>query len=113
MGIFLIGGAILQEIFHRLLHERHDFLRIVNGSFRNPPANLPHEIVRCADADITGKEHHFQVFQKIFVNLCIADDYAFDILYQTLLGLCQALFDFVKKSHIHSSEHAIIYSIVP
>ena len=85
----------------------------MNYPFRDAPANLAHQIIRSTDTDITGKEYHFQIFQEILINLGIADDYAFNILNQTLLGLCETSFDFIKKSHAHSSEHTIIYSIVP
>ena len=91
--------VILQKFFHCLFHERHDFVRIVDRAFGNTAADLPHQEIRRADTDIPGKKYHFQVFQEVLVNRCIADDNALYILDQRLFCLCQPFANFIKKSH--------------
>ena len=100
VAIFLIDGVILQKLHHRLFHERHDFIGMMDGALGDAAANLSHQVVGGTHTDVAGEEHHFQIFQKLFIDGGIADDYALDIADEALLGLGESFFNFVKKSHM-------------
>ena len=98
--ILLIDGIILQKLLHSLFHEGHDFIGIVDRAFGDTAADLSHQVVRGAHADVSGEQDHFQIFQEIIVDLRIADDDALDIADEALFRAGESPFDLIKKSHV-------------